>query len=103
MPATSATAAIATPHWLPMPPSTRLKSFALLGGERPGYEFFPSKKEGYYTLQIDTPGEWQCALFAVRTERVGRMDRELPGGVLELFAVHVVEMGRKPSLKAHHT
>jgi hypothetical protein len=90
------------PVQLPVPPSTRLKSFALLGGERPGYEFFPSKKDGYYTLQIDTPGEWQCALFAVRTESIGRMDRELPGGVLELFSVHVVEMGRKPSLEAHH-
>ena len=52
-----------------------LEAFALLGGERPGYEFFPSPKDGYYTLQIDTPGEWQFALFAVRTESLGKIDR----------------------------
>lgn len=90
---------------LPVPPNTRLKSFALLGGERPGYEFFPSKKDGLYTLQIDTPGEWELALFAVRTESVGRMERELPGGVVDRFAVKVVEMGPKDAqaASAHHT
>lgn len=80
---------------IPVPPNTRLKAFALLGGQRPGYEFFPSPKDGYYTLQVDTPGEWELALFAVRTESLGKIDRELPGGVLERFKIRVVEMGRK--------
>lgn len=80
---------------VPVPPNTRLKAFALLGGQRPGYEFFPSPKDGHYTLQIDTPGDWEFALFAVRTESLGKIDRELPGGVLERFRVSVVEMGRK--------
>lgn len=80
---------------IPVPPNTRLKSFALLGGQRPGYEFFPSPKEGFYTLQIDTPGEWELALYAVRTESLGKMERELPGGILETLRVKVVEMGRK--------
>ncbi len=80
---------------IPVPPQTRVKAFALLGGERPGYEFFPSPKDGYYTLQIDTPGDWQFALFAVRTESLGKIDRELPGGTLERFQVKVAEMGRK--------
>lgn len=83
---------------VPVPPNTRLKAFALLGGQRPGYEFFPSPKDGYYTLQIDTPGEWEFALFAVRTESLGKIDRELPGGVLETFQVKVVEMGKKDAV-----
>lgn len=80
---------------VPVPPNTRLKAFALLGGQRPGYEFFPSPKDGYYTLQVDTPGDWEFALFAVRTESLGKIDRELPGGVVERFRVKVVDMGRK--------
>lgn len=80
---------------VPVPPNTRLKAFALLGGQRPGYEFFPSTKDGYYTLQVDTPGEWDFALFAVRTQSLGKIDRELPGGTLERFRVKVVAMGRK--------
>ena len=80
---------------VPVPPNTRLKAFALLGGQRPGYEFFPSTKDGHYTLQVDTPGDWEFALFAVRTESLGKIDRELPGGVVEKLRVKVVEMGRK--------
>jgi hypothetical protein len=79
-----------------VPPDMRMKSFALLGGGRPGYEFFPSpKKDGHYTLLVDTPGEWEFAVFAVRTEKLGKMERETPGGVVERSKVKVEEMGRK--------
>lgn len=83
------------PVQLPVPKGMRLKAFALLGGQRPGYEFHPSSKDDYYTLQVDTPGQWEFALFAVRTQSLGKIQRELPGGVLERFHVNVVEMGRK--------
>lgn len=80
---------------IPVPPDMRLKAFALLGGQRPGYEFHPSKKDGFYTLLIDTPGEYEFALFAVSTQAVGKMTKELPGGTVERFTVLVKEMGRK--------
>lgn len=83
------------PIQLPAPANLRIKSFALLGGDRPGYEFFPSPRGGRYTLLVDTPGEWSFALLAVRTSKVGKMERELPGGIVESFRLRVSEMGRK--------
>lgn len=85
---------------IPVPPDTRIKAFALLGGARPGYEFHPSKKEGYYTLLIDTPGDFEFALFAVRTQAIGKMTKELPGGVVEKLPLSVAEMGRKEQAPA---
>lgn len=84
------------PVQIPLPKSVRLKSFALLGGARPGYELFPSSKAGQYTLQIDTPGTYRLALLAVQTEQLaGRLARELPGGLLERVDVTVRLMGKK--------
>lgn len=83
------------PMQLPVPDNMRIKAFALLGGERPGYEFFPSPKPGHYTFQVDTPGDWDFALFAVRTEKLGKMERELQDGVVESFTLRVSDMGRK--------
>jgi hypothetical protein len=84
---------------IPVPDGVRLKAFALLGGERPGYEFHPSKKDGFYTLLVDTPGEYDFALYAVRTQKLGRMSKELPGGVVERFKVNVSEMTRKATVR----
>ncbi|MFZ9889733.1 MAG: hypothetical protein ACO3JL_19735 [Myxococcota bacterium] len=84
------------PVQIPVPKSLRLKSFALLGGARPGYEFFPSSKAGHYTLQIDTAGTYTLALLAVQTEQTaGRLTKELPGGFLERVDVTVRRMGAK--------
>lgn len=84
------------PVQIPLSKSLRLKSFALVGGARPGYELFPSSKAGQYTLQIDTPGTYTVALFAVQTEQTaGRLTRELPGGFLERVDVTVRLMGAK--------
>lgn len=81
---------------IPIPPGVRLKAFALLGGHRPGYEFFPSKtKDDQYTLLIDTPGQWDVAVLGVRTQPLGKMVKEMPGGVIDKFTVNVKEMGRK--------
>jgi hypothetical protein len=85
------------PCQIPVPANWRLKAFALLGGKRPGYEFFPSPKSDQYTLQVDTPGIWEFALLGVKTEKLGKMERELPGGMIDVFSVHVHEMGRKES------
>lgn len=84
------------PVQVPVPDGVRLKGFALLGGLRPGYEFHPSaSKDDQYTLLIDTPGTWEFAVLGVRTQALGKMTKELPGGVVERFEVHVREMGRK--------
>lgn len=83
------------PFSLRVPDDVRLKAFALLGGARPGYEFYPSTKAGHYTMQVDTPGEWEFAVLAVRTEKLGKMVRERPGAVVERFVVKVEQMGRK--------
>lgn len=84
------------PVQIPLPKSVRLKSFALIGGARPGYELFPSSKAGQYTLQIDTPGTYGLALLAVQTEQTaGRLTRELPGGLLERVDLTVRRMGKK--------
>ncbi len=84
------------PVQIRVPPDTRIKHFALLGGERPGYEFHPSKKDGHYTLLVDTPGEYEFALYAVKTEKLGKtMTREVAGGVVERLFLTVTDMGRK--------
>lgn len=83
------------PCQIPVPPNMRLKAFALLGGGRPGYEFFPSPNNEKYTLQIDTPGTWEFALLGVQTEKLGKMEREVGGGVIDIFSVNVHDMGRK--------
>lgn len=82
---------------LQIPPNHRIKSFAQLGGGRPGYEFYPSTKDGHYTFMVDTPGEWEFALLAVPTQKLGKMDREMQGGTVEKFRVRIQEMGRKPA------
>jgi len=79
-----------------VPPDTRLKSFALLGGARPGYEFFPTPAaENRYTLLIDTPGRWTFALAAVPMVQIGRIQKEGTDTILELFQVTVNAMGKK--------
>jgi hypothetical protein len=80
---------------LHLPTELRVKHFAPLDGVRMGYEFFPSPDDGKYTLLIDTPGVWELALFATQTEQLGRMTRELPGGLIDVFEVTVKEMGKK--------
>lgn len=85
------------PIQLDIPPNHRIKAFAQLGGGRPGYEFYPSTKDGQYTFLVDTPGEWEFALLAVQTQKLGKMDREMQGGTVEKFKIQVKEMGRKVS------
>jgi hypothetical protein len=85
------------PIQLDIPPNHRIKAFAQLGGGRPGYEFYPSTKDGQYTFLVDTPGEWEFALLAVQTQKLGKMDREMQGGTVEQFKIQVKEMGRKSS------
>jgi hypothetical protein len=79
-----------------VPARTRLKSFALLGGGRPGYEFFPAPHdENKYTLLIDTPGRFTFALLAVPLVSLGRIEKEGSDLVLELLQVTVNAMGKK--------
>lgn len=85
------------PIQLEIPANHRIKAFAQLGGGRPGYEFYPSTKDGQYTFLVDTPGKWEFALLAVQTQKLGKMDREMQGGTVEKFQVEVKEMGRKSS------
>ncbi len=81
---------------LHIPPDTRLKSLALLGGVRPGYEFFPTaNSEDRYTLLIDTPGRWTFAVLAVPLVSIGRIQKEGTDAILELFQVTVNAMGKK--------
>lgn len=79
-----------------VPKDMRLKSFALLGGVRPGYEFFPTPgSDDRYTLLIDTPGRWTFALLAVAMVNIGRIQKEGNDSILELFQVTVNAMGKK--------
>jgi hypothetical protein len=79
-----------------VPPDTRLKSFALLGGARPGYEFHPTAGDDTaYTLLVDTPGRWKFAVFAVPMVSLGRIQKEGNEAILEVFDVAVHAMGRK--------
>jgi hypothetical protein len=79
-----------------VPPDTRLKSFALLGGGRPGYEFFPTPgDDNKYTLLIDTPGRFTFALLAAPLVSLGRIQKEGSDLVLELLQVTVSAMGKK--------
>jgi hypothetical protein len=80
---------------LHLPSDVRVKHFAPLDGVRMGYEFFPSHEDGKYTLLVDTPGVFEFALFAAQTEQLGRMTREQPGGLIDVFEVTVREMGKK--------
>lgn len=89
------------PFKLTLPPSVRLKGFALLGGDRPGYEFFPDHKDGQYVMQVDTPGVYEFAVMGVGTRKLGRMDREVADDTrVHRFAVQVEEMGAKPPAMA---
>ena len=79
-----------------VPKETRLKSFALLGGGRPGYEFFPTPSDDHkYTLLIDTPGRWKFALLAAPLVSLGRISKESGEGILEIVEVVVSAMGKK--------
>jgi len=82
------------PVRLPLPKDVRIKAFALLGGHRPGYEFAPSKKPGYYDFQVDTAGQWHFAFLAVPTKQIGRMVKECPDlACLQKFSIEVGEIG----------
>ena len=84
--------------YIPIPKDVRLKSFALLGGARPGYEFFPSAiKPDCYELLIDTEGTWRFGLLAVRTTSLGggKIIKEAAEAILDIFTVVVSKMGRK--------
>ncbi|MCP4501423.1 MAG: hypothetical protein GY822_15800 [Deltaproteobacteria bacterium] len=89
---------------LPVPKNTRIKGFALLGGARPGYEFFPSpKKSDHYELLVDTPGKWTFALTAVPVTELGggKIKKEGTKTLVETLTIDVQRMGRKdgtPSL-----
>lgn len=79
-----------------VPVDMRLKSFALLGGARPGYEFFPTPgADDRYTLLIDTPGRWTFALLAVQMVQIARIQKEGSDAILQLFQVTVNAMGKK--------
>jgi hypothetical protein len=79
-----------------VPPDTRLKSFALLGGGRPGYEFHPTAgNDTTFTLLIDTPGRWKFAVLAVPLVSLGRIQKEGADSILEIFDVTVHAMGKK--------
>ena len=79
-----------------VPPEVRLKSLALLGGARPGYEFHPTPGEDQkYTLLIDTPGRWKFAVLATPLVSLGRISKEGPESILEIFEVAVHAMGKK--------
>ncbi len=83
------------PTTLQVPVDVRLKSFALLGGGRPGYEFHPHPEEGRYSLLVDTPGRWRFAILAAPLQQLGRIQRETADALLEIFDVHVSAMGKK--------
>lgn len=83
------------PFPIEVPKDVRLKSFALLGGSRPGYEFAPSTNEDKYTLLVDTPGRYTFALLAATLTQLGRIQKESGEGILEIFDVVVHAMGKK--------
>jgi hypothetical protein len=79
-----------------VPKDNRLKSFALLGGGRPGYEFHPTPgDDNTYTLLIDTPGRWKFALLAAPLVSLGRIQKESSEAILEVVTVVVYAMGKK--------
>lgn len=79
-----------------VPSDVRLKSLALLGGGRPGYEFHPTAgDDNKYTLLIDTPGRWKFALLATPLVSLGRISKEGAESILEIFDVAVHAMGKK--------
>jgi hypothetical protein len=78
-----------------VPQDVRLKSFALLGGGRPGYEFHPDSEEGRFRLLVDTPGRWTFVTLAAPLQQLGRIKRETSEAILEIFTVNVHAMGKK--------
>lgn len=81
-----------------MPPDIRIKSFSLLGGARPGYEFYPSPHGDHFDMMIDTPGKWDFAILAAQTKKIGaKLIRETGLQFVDVFSVDVKEMGKKPS------
>lgn len=80
---------------LEVPRDVRIKSFALLGGGRPGYEFHPHKDEGAFQLLVDTPGRFTFALLAAPLQQLGRIQRETNEAILEVLSVTVHAMGKK--------
>jgi hypothetical protein len=59
-----------TPLALTYKAELKVRGFAVVGGARPGYRFEPSG-EGTYTLRIDTPGRYTCAVSCLsRTGQV---------------------------------
>jgi hypothetical protein len=84
------------PFVVMVPEDHRVKHFALLGGGRPGYEFYPHHEPGKFHMLVDTPGEWDFALMSVSTKMIGRMAKESHDDkTVEVFVVVVDEMGRK--------
>lgn len=83
------------PVRLEVPVDVRIKSFALLGGGRPGYEFHPHKDEGVFQLLVDTPGRFTFALLAAPLQQLARIQRETSEAMLEVFSVNVHAMGKK--------
>lgn len=66
----SFTLATDTPLVLAYKAELKVRGFAVVGGARPGYRFEPSG-EGTYTLRIDTPGRYTCAVSCLsRTGQV---------------------------------
>ena len=81
------------PFLFEIPQKYRIKSFAVLGGARPGYAFGPSSKEGHFQLLIETPGVWNFALLAVPTSQLGKITREHPGeSILETIMIDVKDV-----------
>ncbi|MBI5498143.1 MAG: hypothetical protein HY904_24285 [Deltaproteobacteria bacterium] len=68
-----------------VPTTMKLKAFALLGPEKPGYEFEPVRS-GVYRMLVDTPGSYT---FAVRGEVAGKQ-------LLDTFQVTVHQPGSLP-------
>ena len=83
------------PFSVEVPKDVRLKSFALLGGGRPGYEFAPAVADDKYTLLVDTPGRYTFALLAAPLTQLGRIMKESGEGILEVFNVVVNAMDKK--------
>ncbi len=83
------------PFSVEVPKDVRLKSFALLGGGRPGYEFAPAVEPDRYTLLVDTPGRFTFALLAAPLTQLGRIQKESGEGILEVFNVVVNAMDKK--------
>lgn len=88
------------PFTVEVPVEARIKAFALVGGARPGYEFFPAQDPGKYTMLIDTPGRWTFAVLCAPLTSLGRIQKEASEGVIvEEFVVTVHRMGKKGELQ----